>query len=476
MAKVTEHFDGDEIAAGTVIDGRYRVVRAIGQGGAGLVYEVEHTRTGRPLALKVLLDETGFARLEQEARAASLMKNGHTARIVDMEPGGPTGAYMVMELLDGQSLRALLDEAGQLPLELTVNIALQVCECLHEAHALGIIHRDLKPENVFLCPSPWPGQYDVKVLDFGVMKIAGEGGAIPEELAHAHGIHRRHALLHEPRAAPQLGRGRRARRRLLARRGALRVPLGAQAVPGRDDRQPRLRALLGPADTPRPPPPRPAPDLAEIVMRTLSVNRDERPGDHGQSRLDAAPARQPRVRAVGEDRRQAAGARRALGALVPGRHDAAATSAVRACAARPTSASARTACARQRRRRPADEARVASPSRGRGRGGRPARHADRDVVKGVHGASAPAEAEGEVAGGPSRRTRPAIATRRRGPTRWSRRGGRPSSRRSKSPVGAGAYPGARPSRRAPTRRPIPATLSSRQRARGAGPLGSASRR
>lgn len=170
----------DEIAPGTVVDARYKIVRAIGQGGNGAVYEVEHVRTGRKLALKALLDETGFARLEQEARAASLMKNGHTAKIIDMEPGGPTGAYMVMELLDGQSLRGLLDDAGQLPLELTINIALQVCECLHEAHALGIIHRDLKPENIFLCQSPWPGQYDVKVLDFGVMKIADGGGAIPK--------------------------------------------------------------------------------------------------------------------------------------------------------------------------------------------------------------------------------------------------------------------------------------------------------
>jgi serine/threonine-protein kinase len=179
MPKLNPQDDG-EMAPGTVVDGRYKVVRTIGQGGNGMVYEVEHARTGRKLALKALLDETGFARLEQEARAASLMKNGHTAKIVDMEPGGPTGAYMVMELLEGQSLRGLLDDAGQLPLELTVNIALQVCECLHEAHGLGIIHRDLKPENVYLCASPWPGQYDVKVLDFGVMKIADGGGAIPK--------------------------------------------------------------------------------------------------------------------------------------------------------------------------------------------------------------------------------------------------------------------------------------------------------
>src|SRR3954464_6273235 len=107
MAKLDPE-EVEELAPGTVIDGRYKVVRPIGQGGNGLVYEVEHARTGRRLALKVLLDETGFGRLEQEARAASLMKNGHTARIIDMEPGhDATGPYMVMELLEGQSLRVV---------------------------------------------------------------------------------------------------------------------------------------------------------------------------------------------------------------------------------------------------------------------------------------------------------------------------------------------------------------------------------
>jgi serine/threonine-protein kinase len=163
------------LSAGTVVDGRYKIVRFIGQGGNGLVHEVEHVWTGRRLALKSLVDESGFGRLEQEARATCLMKNAHAVRITDMGKNEGTGPYLVMELLDGQSLRALLEEAGQIPLELTINIALQVCECLTEAHALGIIHRDLKPENMFLCHSSWPGQYDVRILDFGVVKITTDG-------------------------------------------------------------------------------------------------------------------------------------------------------------------------------------------------------------------------------------------------------------------------------------------------------------
>lgn len=166
------------LSPGTIVDGRYRVIRFLNQGGNGVVHEVEHLRTGRRLAMKSLVDDASAARLEQEARATSLMKNAHVVKITDMgpAPGARSVApYLVMELLEGQSLRDLLDDAGQLPLELTVNIALQVCECLAEAHNRSVIHRDLKPENLFLLRSPWPNQYDVVVLDFGVMKIAGEG-------------------------------------------------------------------------------------------------------------------------------------------------------------------------------------------------------------------------------------------------------------------------------------------------------------
>lgn len=176
MAKPTQETAPRGLTAGTVIDGRYRVLRYIGEGGAGLVHEVEHVLTGRRLAMKTLLEEAGYARLEQEAKATSVMKNPHAVKITDMGTGkGGAGAYLIMELLEGQNLRELLDQTRTLPVDVTVNLALQVCECLSEAHKLGIIHRDLKPDNLFLTASPWPGQHDVKVLDFGVVKISGEG-------------------------------------------------------------------------------------------------------------------------------------------------------------------------------------------------------------------------------------------------------------------------------------------------------------
>lgn len=163
---------------GTIVDGRYRVLRLIGGGGNGLVHEVEHMRTGQRLALKSLLDPTMYQRLEQEARATSLLKSPRAVKIVDMGTSPTDGPYLVMELLAGQSLRELLSDAGQLPLEMTINIALQVGECLAEAHSVGIIHRDLKPDNIHLAPGPTPNLYDVKVLDFGIVKI-GHDAPVP---------------------------------------------------------------------------------------------------------------------------------------------------------------------------------------------------------------------------------------------------------------------------------------------------------
>jgi serine/threonine-protein kinase len=271
-----DHDEASGIAPGTVIDGRYKIVRAIGQGGNGLIHEVVHVLTGRHLALKSLLDESGLARLEQEARASALMKNGHTAKITDMGSDGPAGPYLVMELLEGQSLRDLLDEAGQLPLELTVNMALQVCECLSEAHGIGIIHRDLKPTNVFLCASPWPGQYDVKVLDFGIVKIASDV-PIPQSSLTRTG---------STVGTPYYMSLEQLRNSSAVDPRADIYSLGVVLYECLSGRKPFLANTIGdlvfalcsgpPAHLGRLRPDLPI-DLCEVVMRTLSANREERP-------------------------------------------------------------------------------------------------------------------------------------------------------------------------------------------------------
>ncbi|MFO0546816.1 MAG: protein kinase [Polyangiaceae bacterium] len=174
--------DPAELPAGAVIDGRYRVVRLIGAGGTGAVYEVEHLHTGQRLALKSLLDPSHTARLEQEARALARLRSPHVVKVVDYGTA-PSGPFMVMNLLVGRNLRDVLEARAPMSLEFLANMTLQVCEGLDEAHRAGLVHRDLKPDNLHLSDptapddpraphSPHPLTV-VTVFDFGVVKLAG---------------------------------------------------------------------------------------------------------------------------------------------------------------------------------------------------------------------------------------------------------------------------------------------------------------
>jgi serine/threonine protein kinase len=158
---------------GVVLADRYEIVRRIGEGGMGAVYEGRHTVLGRPLAVKVLLekfhDKTELvARLLQEARLASAI--GHE-NIVDVTDFGTTAdgrAFVVMEFLEGESLAQVVIRDAPLAVERCLRIARQVASALGAAHGKGIVHRDVKPENVFLLRR---GEQDfVKVVDFGVSK------------------------------------------------------------------------------------------------------------------------------------------------------------------------------------------------------------------------------------------------------------------------------------------------------------------
>ncbi len=167
---------------GIVLADRYEIVRRIGEGGMGAVYEGRHTVLGRPVAVKVLLekfhDKTELvARLLQEARLASAI--GHE-NIVDVTDFGTTAdgrAFVVMEFLEGESLAQVVIRDAPLAVERCLRIARQVASALEAAHGKGIVHRDVKPENVFLLRR---GEQDfVKVVDFGVSKAVrtrDEGG------------------------------------------------------------------------------------------------------------------------------------------------------------------------------------------------------------------------------------------------------------------------------------------------------------
>jgi serine/threonine-protein kinase len=164
---------------GTVLAGRYEVLRRIGEGGMGAVYEARHALIGKRVAVKVLLEKfhakSDFvARLLQEARLASSI--GHE-NIVDVTDFGTTDdgrSFVVMEFLDGESLADLERREAPLPIERSLRIARQAASALGAAHAKGIFHRDVKPENLYLVRR---GDADfVKVVDFGISKAVKPGG------------------------------------------------------------------------------------------------------------------------------------------------------------------------------------------------------------------------------------------------------------------------------------------------------------
>jgi serine/threonine-protein kinase len=164
------------IDLGTVLGGKFKVIRRIGAGGMGSVYEVEHTITKHHRALKLLSEEMAalpaiVTRFLREASAAGRIGNPHVVETFDagvLESGEP---YIVMELLEGRTLADYIGERGSLGVAETCDLLIQACDGIEAAHAAGIIHRDLKPENLFLVGGEKPF---VKILDFGISKFDPE--------------------------------------------------------------------------------------------------------------------------------------------------------------------------------------------------------------------------------------------------------------------------------------------------------------
>lgn len=167
---------GSDRLVGTILSDRYRILRRIGEGGMGLVYEAEHITIEKRIALKVLRDDFSsrpevVQRFKQEAKSASRIGNEH---IVDISDFGvtPSGAsYFAMELLEGEDLATVLEREEAVPLERAVDILLQCCKALGAAHAKGIVHRDMKPENIFLTVREGRSDF-VKLVDFGIAKMS----------------------------------------------------------------------------------------------------------------------------------------------------------------------------------------------------------------------------------------------------------------------------------------------------------------
>jgi serine/threonine-protein kinase len=154
---------------------RYTIVRLLGKGGMGAVYEARHARLGRRVAIKFLLPELAarpeiLRRFENEAVAAGGLEHPNLVAVIDLGRATDGSAYLVMEFLRGEDCARLVRRLGPLPATRAVNIVLQACRGVAVAHDAGIVHRDLKPENLFLTDAGDGGD-QIKVLDFGIAKL-----------------------------------------------------------------------------------------------------------------------------------------------------------------------------------------------------------------------------------------------------------------------------------------------------------------
>lgn len=164
---------------GRVLDGKYEIIAQLGSGGMGAVYRARRVLIGDEVAVKVLHskfvdDETLVERFRREARAAAQLQHPNVVTIHDYgEAHGRDGfAYIVMELVRGESLRNLLKREGKLDARHAVALMSDVCAGVAAAHRRGIVHRDLKPDNVIVIPADEDSSHErVKVVDFGIAKL-----------------------------------------------------------------------------------------------------------------------------------------------------------------------------------------------------------------------------------------------------------------------------------------------------------------
>jgi|GEM_PF-1180274 len=159
---------------GQLLDGRYRIESLLGKGGIGVVYQATHIHIDTKFAVKILnpdlvANQSAIERFRREAKAAGRIHHPNAVQVTDFGVTAEKIVYLVMELVNGRSLRDLLCEKGTLDYRYAIGLIQQVCAAVEAAHESGIIHRDLKPDNIMIKEE---GQAEVvKVLDFGIAKL-----------------------------------------------------------------------------------------------------------------------------------------------------------------------------------------------------------------------------------------------------------------------------------------------------------------
>jgi eukaryotic-like serine/threonine-protein kinase len=171
------------VAPGQVVGAKWRIVRLLGRGGMGAVYEAQNTSIGKRAALKFI--DVEFARnpeiavrFQREAEAASLVESAHIVHVFDSGTTDDGIPYIVMELLRGEDLRSRLRRFGRLPPHEAAHIVAQTLRGLIRAHEAGIVHRDLKPDNIFLVDRDDDPLF-AKIVDFGISKVTRRSASAP---------------------------------------------------------------------------------------------------------------------------------------------------------------------------------------------------------------------------------------------------------------------------------------------------------
>lgn len=164
---------------GTLLDGKHRLERHLGSGGMGIVYAARHEIINKQVAIKILnpgpnCDDTLPERFKQEAEAAARIRHPNIVEVSDFGKTRDGLLYMVMEYVEGESLRELISKQSPLSPERVVNLGCQICSGIAVAHKAGIVHRDLKPENVLI--EIIDGRETARVLDFGIAKLLDRAG------------------------------------------------------------------------------------------------------------------------------------------------------------------------------------------------------------------------------------------------------------------------------------------------------------